>query len=295
MPDAERGSMPAITHAYLTCTTPRSGSNFLCAVLRTCGLAGCPDDSFWNPPVWYERWQVSTFAAYLDRLLCKGTSPNGVFGCKMMWDYLGDLLPQLAGHADVSTATPHGIFAATFPHLQYVWLRKEDTVRQGISYYRALETGVWRSTDVGTHPHTEPPYSAQAIESLVHLCTWEDREWHDVFQRSGITPRVVSYEELVASPEAVAARILTSLGHPPPPLLRDRVWHHQRQADALTEVWAQRYRAAMTDDHQELSFRTPAYILPHLSLAAARWRSRRDRRRPPPLWPTVVGQAARQT
>jgi hypothetical protein len=34
--------------SYLICTTPRSGSNFLCEVLRGTGVAGQPDEYFWT-------------------------------------------------------------------------------------------------------------------------------------------------------------------------------------------------------------------------------------------------------
>lgn len=49
---------PAIRRSYLICATPRSGTNLLCEVLRATGIAGQPDDYFWSPPVWYERWGV---------------------------------------------------------------------------------------------------------------------------------------------------------------------------------------------------------------------------------------------
>lgn len=94
--------------------------------------------------------------------------------------------------------------------------------------------------------------SAQAIESLVQLCTWEDQEWHDFFGRAGITPLVVTYEDLAASPEGVAAEILAYLGLPPAPSLQGQVWVHQRQADALTESWVQRYLAAMDNTPEEV-------------------------------------------
>jgi LPS sulfotransferase NodH len=243
--------VPAITHSYLICTTPRTGSNFLCEVLRSSGSAGSPDDYFWNQPFWYELWTVSTFSAYLKRLLQEGTSTNGVFGCKMMWDYLGDLLPQLAAHAGTKMTTPEDILAATFPNLRYVWLTRQDKVRQGISYYRALETRIWRSTDRGTKPVEDPPFNAQAIESLVQLCTWEDQEWRDFFGRSGITPLVITYEDLAASPERAVADIVAFLGLPPAPSLQGQVWAHQRQADALTERWVHRYLAEMYTTPEE--------------------------------------------
>jgi LPS sulfotransferase NodH len=73
------------------------------------------------------------------------------------------------------------VLAATFPHLRYVWLRREDRVRQAISYYRALVTKIWRSTDVGLQSSKEPPFDALAIKRLVELCTWEDEAWEEFF------------------------------------------------------------------------------------------------------------------
>src|SRR5262249_46474418 len=49
---------PSIRLSYLICTTPRSGSNFLCEVLRATGVAGDPDDYFWSRPFWYAEWGV---------------------------------------------------------------------------------------------------------------------------------------------------------------------------------------------------------------------------------------------
>src|SRR5262245_7873330 len=86
----------SIRLSYLICATPRSGSNFLCEVLRGTAIAGRPDDYFWNPPYWWQRWGTADFPSYFGRLLREGTTTNGVFGSKMMWDYLGDLLPRLA-------------------------------------------------------------------------------------------------------------------------------------------------------------------------------------------------------
>src|SRR5437016_3066195 len=95
----ESGIDPSpIVSSYLICSTPRSGSNFLCEVLRATGVAGFPDEYFWNPPYWRERWDVGDFPSYFRRLLREGTSPNGVFGSKMMWDYFEEVSHQLTTH-----------------------------------------------------------------------------------------------------------------------------------------------------------------------------------------------------
>jgi LPS sulfotransferase NodH len=228
--------------SYLICSTPRSGSNFLCEVLSSIGTAGRPDDYFWNPLYWYERWGVSNFPSYFQRILAEGTTPNGAFGSKMMWDYLGELAPRLAEVVNANAANPAIMLASAFPNVRYVWLTRRDKLRQGISYYRALETKIWRSTDVGLHPRTDPPFNAEAIERLVQLSTWEDEDWQRYFQENRIEPIVVVYEDLARDVEGEVNRILRSLGLPKT-RLAGQAWCHQRQADTLTEQWVERYRA----------------------------------------------------
>ena len=69
---------------------------------------------------------------------------------------------------------------AAFPHLQYIWSRRTDRIHQGISYYRALETKRWRSTDRNTR-QSDPPFNFEAIHSLIQLCEWEDADWQKFF------------------------------------------------------------------------------------------------------------------
>lgn len=52
--------------SYLICATPRTGSNFLCENLQAVGVAGRPDDYFWNPPFWQQQWGVSTLGCHLQ-------------------------------------------------------------------------------------------------------------------------------------------------------------------------------------------------------------------------------------
>jgi LPS sulfotransferase NodH len=242
MKDEPTRPASSIGRSYLICATPRSGSNFLCEVLRSAAVAGYPDDYFWNPPFWWQRWGVSDFPSYFWRILQEGTTPNGVFGSKMMWDYLGELVPQLAALFHVAAGEPSAVLAAAFPNLRYVWLTRRDKVRQGISYYRALETRIWRSTDGSSGPATDPPFNFLAIDRLVQLSNWEDEGWQGYFQQHRSKPLVVAYEDLAQAPEEVAQQILSHLGLPQAQWL-DRSWQHQRQADTLTDAWVERYRA----------------------------------------------------
>lgn len=178
--------MSPVELSYLICSTPRTGSDFLCELLQSTGVAGRPDDYFWNSPLWQQRWGVSSFPVYFERILEEGSTENGVFGVKMMWHYLDGLVPRLAATCGLTEEAPAAILAAVFPLLRYLWLQRRDKVRQAISHYRALETAVWRSTDAGKAGSRKPTFNRAAIDHLVHLAVAEDQAWHAYFQRYGI-------------------------------------------------------------------------------------------------------------
>jgi Stf0 sulfotransferase len=60
-----------------------------------------------------------------------------------------------------------------------------------------METKLWRSADLSKLAHVEPPFSFEAIQSLVQLCTWEDQGWQTYFRQNAIKPRTVVYEDLL--------------------------------------------------------------------------------------------------
>jgi LPS sulfotransferase NodH len=61
------------------------------------GVAGRPEEYFWrdDEPLWSGRFDSSDFAGYVRKVLEEGTTPNGVFGAKVMRGYLNDFLGKL--------------------------------------------------------------------------------------------------------------------------------------------------------------------------------------------------------
>ena len=118
--------------SYLVCATPRSGSTLLCHLLDQTGVAGHPEEYFEDlrhsrrprrPHEYFDParhaniierlavrempdgtehrphplWTPETYDRYLAWALEQGTTPNGVFGAKLMWGYLGDFATLLRG------------------------------------------------------------------------------------------------------------------------------------------------------------------------------------------------------
>jgi len=129
---------------------------------------------------------VTDISSFAERLFQEGTTANGVFGSKLMRDQLDEVVRQFASLLGQGDAPPPQVLAASFPDLHYIWLTRRDKVRQGISHYRAMETKVWRTSDVSKVAPVEPPFNFEAIQSLVQLCTWEDQAWQDFFRQHAI-------------------------------------------------------------------------------------------------------------
>ena len=182
----------------------------------------------------------SISAAYLDAALWHGTTPNGVFGGKVMQYQMRDLARRVAAGDSTYRHDAARLPRSMLPDLRYLWLRRRDSARQAISYFRAWRTNVWWHIE-GATPTEPPPFDAPAIDRLERELVRCDELWKAHFAGLGVTPLVMFYEELAADPAGQVARVLQWLGvgddvRPPvgPPRL-------QRQGDATTEEWVDRY------------------------------------------------------
>jgi trehalose 2-sulfotransferase len=247
------------TSSYLVAASARSGSTLLCRALADTGVAGRPEEYFLTgppeafPPGW-TFWEEGIFAqphgpmdrqGYLDLVFRLGTTPNGVFGAKIMWNYVPDVveklreLPRFAGLGRVAA------FHALFPGLRVIRLTRRDRVRQAVSWARAAQDGVWVVSDTEPPvPLAEPAYDYGFIAALEGLLAEAERGWPELCAELGVTPHDVMYEDLV-DPATYAGTIRSTLAylgldHAGVPIAPPRT---HRQADELNEDWVRRFTA----------------------------------------------------
>jgi len=270
--------------SYLVCATPRSGSTLLCHLLDQTGIAGHPEEYFealrhsgvprkpheyFDPqrhaniierlafrelPDGIEReanplWEPESYDRYLDWALHEGTTPNGVFGAKLMWGYLGDFATLLRGIEGNAGKPVPELLAASFPGLRYVQITREDKIRQAVSLWKAVQTRAWRAKEDDA-PAVEPTFSFRAINFLVRQLTAHDAAWDAYFLGLGVTPLKITYEELAEAPDRVVRGVLDHLGIAAPPGLTVQVSKLKVQADARSEEWVRRvneHLAALED------------------------------------------------
>jgi LPS sulfotransferase NodH len=255
---------------YFICTTPRSGSTLLCEALALTGVAGRPAEYFEalshsnlprQPHEYFdgatdplvaallpaaptgavppELVEACSYADYLDWVRAGGTTPNRVFGAKLMWGHLADLIARLGGDRE----HPFDTLAGEFPGARYVRVLRSNKPRQAISLWKALQTQRWRDDGVdGASVERVPEYHFGAIDHLVGQLAEHEAAWDGAFERAGIEPLVLTFDEIADDLPGAVRRVLDFVGvdargvAPVTPAMR-------RQADLSSLEWLERFEA----------------------------------------------------
>ena len=236
--------------SYFVCATPRTGSSLLLGLLESTGLAGRPESYFRQPDEqqWADRWGIPgpghpafDYAAFVRAARAAGTTPNGIFGAKLMWGTLDEVVTKLAPD---TTGADLGVLEAAFGEVRFVYLHREDVLAQAVSWLRAEQTGTWQASapaGPGT-PASEPRYDAAGVTALLATIAEHNAAWREWFAAYRITPYEITYERLTADLAGTTRGVLTYLGLDPAAARPVRA-RHRRQGDRLNDEWVTRYRA----------------------------------------------------
>jgi trehalose 2-sulfotransferase len=268
--------MTDVSRSYLVCATQRSGSTLLCELLKNTGVAGRPEEYFEamrdtgapphpgdfleglahtgleirhdarspEAPAYSSLAGLADYRAHLERTFALGTTANGMFGAKLMFNQLGELgalagaLPEFAG------VGLEVLLDRLFTSPRYIWMSRRDTVRQAVSMWKALQTRRWRAADGDGDDGPTPPaprYRFDAIDHLVRRFEADERGWGRFFAAHEIEPLTIGYEhDLTFDPDRTVRRALEWVGVAPP-----AGWHAtapmDRQGDADSDDWVAAY------------------------------------------------------
>ena len=225
--------------SYFVCGTPRCGSWLLCGLLASTGIAGRPHEWFWQDTEEANRraWGVSGSLHYFACVRAAGTTPNGVFGAKLMWGQVDDLVIRLRRAAAASS--PKALIAQQFPNPCFIWMKREDIAAQAVSWAKAIQTGHWHHWDAPS-PLRAPTYDREQIDALAAEIGGANAAWRSGFAANEIEPLTVRFENLVADPAGGTRTVLRFLDAD-----GDRVPITEltvRMSDRLNDDWLTRYR-----------------------------------------------------
>jgi LPS sulfotransferase NodH len=215
---------------------PRSGSTFLCSLLREAGLA---DPVEHLRPYVLDIAQVCqavkfNFDRFLRRIV-EAAAVGGVFSTKLISDFVFRVMAFLT--EEQISAAAELVSAATV-----VTISRKDRLAQAVSWARAETTGRWHSYEAGEAPPADIPFDM--IRGVMRLTVELDRKTAVLLAK---TPKVivVDYDELFANSSSVVAEICRELNAPSPPHVTSRV---QKIADGWNTMAGDQFLAAFPDE-----------------------------------------------
>jgi LPS sulfotransferase NodH len=237
-----------VWRSYLVCGVQRTGSWLLCHALQDTGVLGVPAEYFHrgDEQFWRDRWGAADEDSFLRAVQTEAATANGVWGSKMMWNYFADALARLRAWPGLGVAPDSAdpvILAAPFPGLRYIWLRRDDKLRQAISWWRAAATGEYALAPGGS-PAQPPAFDRDAIGRLVRYAQECEDGWRRWFSAHGIQPLEIEYEDLARDPERAMQDVAAFLDVAVPSGLERLRPRMLRQADHHTERFAALFRGA---------------------------------------------------
>src|SRR5436305_8087316 len=137
--------------SYVVCGTQRSGTTLLCWALGDTGVLGHPGEYFIDgdpssfPPGW-TFWEdgpiaqehgVTSRQEFVELVYRLGTTDNGVFGVKLMWNNLPWVARRLQALPQFQGLDLADLLTAVFPRLHVVQVVRRDRVAQAISWAKA--------------------------------------------------------------------------------------------------------------------------------------------------------------
>ena len=218
------------TKNYIICSTPRSGSTLLARGLWHTNIAGKPHEYFhqkWHMRKLQDRWNTLNLKEYIDTLKIKRKSENGVFGFKAHYYQLEKIIDDI----DIENV---------FPKIKYIFITRNDKIRQGISLYRASLTKSWAYCEPET---VIPEFDYKGIRKSIELIKKEEKNWNDFFMVKKIRPFKVIYETFNNNYRKTILAVVKYLDIKIPNDLRIEKPQLNKQSDELNDKWLEEFLA----------------------------------------------------
>lgn len=228
---------------YLVCATARSGSNFLTDGLHATRKAGRPKQFFL--PKFEAEYGAShgldpqvDFAGYVRGIIPATSTSNEVFGFKVMGWYLHEFLERLRA-AFPGNSNDTDLLASIFPRLKYLRMVRQNKLRQAISKARALQSGLWKIQE-GNAANAEPSFDFELIAKCLQETEEDEAVWQRFYDKNGIVPHTVIYEDLCANYDVTIRSTLGFLGVKIPSSSHLKPGT-VRQSDGLSDDWENQF------------------------------------------------------
>jgi LPS sulfotransferase NodH len=218
--------------AYIIASTFRCGSSHLAVSLWRTGRLGAPFEylNYENEMrVLYYRLRAESPQDYLQKLIERRTTVNGIFGIKVHFHHFQAALVQNAHLLE------------SLRPLHFVYINRQDELAQAVSLAKAFQTRAWVS--LIRPARVRLFYNREFIDACREEIRAQKADWERWFSEAGVSPLRVDYEELLGQQETIVGRVLDLLGARADVPTKISVPQVDKQADATNREWTDRYRA----------------------------------------------------
>ena len=261
----------APARSYAIWFSQRVGSTLLSQALEDTGIAGRPREWFHaaSPADVLAKYGVATPHELREVLWREGTTPNGVLGVKYGVGVSSPhhaLETSLFASVASESQDPDGrkTWEAFFPSCSHIFMTRRNKFRLAVSWWRAIKSAQWHRLDPrrASSAVDRPPgldtgagervpdladqYVHEAIEHLFIEANLREVAIQEQFDRWGIVPLTVVYEDFVASFEPTVRGVLDFLHIPGRHDVAIPAPAFERLADDVSEDWYQRFRRERT-------------------------------------------------
>ncbi|QDQ83138.1 Stf0 family sulfotransferase [Paraburkholderia megapolitana] len=170
---------------YCIFMIPRSGSTLLTEILAGTGKLGFPGEHFVPDVLRTFSLAFSDISSsYEDFLMSRLHSENGAFGVEI--------------ESERFQEEPE--FFASVKNWRHIYIWRNDILAQAISYQISIETGVWHNFSNSRHDETFHYISRDSILDKINFLLNAEKFFLDFFNKNGLSPYKISYEELISDP-----------------------------------------------------------------------------------------------
>jgi len=212
----------------MICSTPRSGSSFLCELLNSTQLAGKPIEYFL---FFKEKWRSENAHLFpeidtdmkpkffFDQVRKRGMTENGCFGIKLMWESYIQATNFLRTKEENENLSRFELINKTYPDLKFIYIARRSKIRQAVSFAKAETIGAYNSNqyeklniDNAWKNKVKEKYDFELIFSLYKQLIQEELTWITFFVDNKVDVKTIYYEDLVKNPNACIQEIFDYIG-----------------------------------------------------------------------------------
>lgn len=207
MPPVDNAELAAL-RCYAVVCTPRSGSTMLVDMMRQLGSCGTPREHLRHGVLSLVEHTDFDFQHWMHAVLANGATSNGVFGTKIISNFLS--------RAEKLHRRGHNVLPPAALAPRVIRLRRRDRVAQALSQYVAMESRVFFERDQAKREQRARflaglEYDFDALNYVYQTALNTEGRVDSILEGFSGPRMGLDYEDLLENPTAELTRVLEFL------------------------------------------------------------------------------------